>query len=197
MTTRSMPLAGLGLLAAQLCLAAPLYKVVGPDGKVSFTDQPPVSASAQVQAVKAPVNQAKVVDIDGDPLAASAAVYAKQTIVESGTRFCMLYAPSTAHNAVVARDAWRARNSAVTDKKNKVLASLMSPAERAKFGEQSERQNEDILEKMRAAPQAEKLKWCQNVPASFASPELDVSRNAILVRTIMQFKAAPTSSATP
>ena len=175
------------LLAAPLALAAPLYKVVGPDGKVSFTDQPPASATAQ--EVKAPVNQARVVDYDRDPLAAATAVYAKQIIVETGTRFCQAYAAATAHDAVVARDAWRARNFAVTEKKNKVLASLLSLADRNKLADQSERDNEAILDRLRAAPAAQKTQWCQRLASTFAAPELDVSRNSTMVHTIMDFKA--------
>ncbi len=176
-----------GLLAAQIGLAAPVYKVIGPDGKISFTDQPP--ASAVTQEIKAPVNQAKVVELERDPKVAAVTVYAKQIIVETGSRFCTMNAPSTTHAVLAARDAWRERNVELTEKKNRVMARLMSFDERTRLAQRSERENEAVLDKMRAAPLAEKLKWCQAVPVNFAAQELDPSRNPTLVRALREFDA--------
>jgi hypothetical protein len=175
-----------GVLVAHSVLAAPLYKVVGPDGKVSFTDQMPTSGAAE--AVKAPVNQSLVADTDRDPLAASLAVYAKQMVVESSGRFCVAFAPTTSHEVVVARDAWRSKNFALNEKKTKVMASQMSVEMRNRLADKTERENEAILDKIRNAPMVDKVKWCRNLPASFTSMELDPSRNPMLVRTIMSFK---------
>jgi hypothetical protein len=173
-------------LACQACSAATVYKVVGPDGKVSFTDQPP--ATAKSQALKVPVNQAKVGEVDRDPVTAAMLVHARQMTVESTTRFCMTFAPRTAHDVVVARDAWRLRNGALIDKKNRMLATAVSLTERSALTDKSDRDNEDFLETKRAGSPGDKLRWCQTVPASFASPDLDLSRNPTLVRTVMDYK---------
>ncbi|MES2019064.1 MAG: DUF4124 domain-containing protein [Pseudomonadota bacterium] len=175
-----------GLLLAQSGLAAPLYKVVGPNGKVSFTDQPPVTGA--FDAVKSPVNQSRVTDTDRDPFAASLLVYGKQLAVESGARFCMAFAPGTAHEVVVARDAWRSKNGALNEKKTRIIALAAVPEMRDRQTASIERDNETLLEKMRNAPLAERVKWCRDLSERIASLELDSSRNPTLVRTIMAFK---------
>jgi hypothetical protein len=184
MTYRLLALSA--LLAAQLCQAAPVYKVVGPDGKVSFTDQPPASASAQ--ALKVPVNQANVADQDRDPLLASMVVYGKQLTVEKGVRFCTTFAPRTAHAVVAARDLWKIRTAQLHDKKNKIVASRITSPNLQKMVENVENDTDAYLERMRSVPLAEKVQWCDRLPASMTSPELDATRNPTLVRTIMDYQ---------
>jgi hypothetical protein len=90
----------LGLSAfflASVCYAAPVYKVVGPDGQISYTDQPPPSSSARaVSMIRSgtPNNDhaakpAEKVSIDRDPVLASLQVYYKQIIVESAKSICI------------------------------------------------------------------------------------------------------------
>lgn len=166
-----------GLLAA-LPAAAQIYKVVGRDGKITYTDRQPESVAAAAAANSA----------DQKPSGQLAAAYTKQIIVESAARFCLREVPATAAAITAAREIWRDRNGAINEKRNRIMQAIMTSEERNKLAGSLQRENDLHLNKMRAAPLAEKTQWCQNAPDTFKSEELDISRNAGLVKTIMDFK---------
>jgi hypothetical protein len=184
-----------GLLAWQACLAGPVYKIVGPDGKVSFTDLPPAPSSAASNPAKAPSKApaiaAAAAKVDKSPTAALAASYSKQIIVESAARFCIGQAPATTTAVLAARDAWLARNGKISEKRNLVMQATMSPEERNAFTTNMQRTHDVYLSKMRVATLAEKTRWCERVPVSFAAPELDMSGDAAMVRSIMDYQLPP------
>lgn len=176
------------LLVSQLCAAAPVYKIVGPDGKVSFTDQPPASAAASAKELKVPSGPGGDGNFDAKPTGQLAAAYTKQIIVESAARFCLREVPATSAAIMAARDAWRDRNGAINEKRNRVMQAIMTSEERNKLAAGMQRENDAYLNKMRAAPIAEKTRWCERAPVSFASQELDISQNAGLVKAIMDYQ---------
>jgi hypothetical protein len=165
-----------GLLVSPLACAQ-IYKIVGPDGKVTYTDRQPES-----------VARAAAANADPKPAGQLAAAYTKQIIVESAARFCLREVPSTAVAITAAREIWRDRNGAINEKRNRIMLATMSSEERNKLAGSLQRENDAYLNKMRAAPLAEKTKWCENAPETFKSEELDISRNAALVKTIMDFQ---------
>lgn len=178
-----------GLLVSQLC-AAQVYKVVGPDGKVSFTDQLP-AAAASAKLLRAPAGPGTGAAYENKPTGQVAAAYTKQIIVESAARFCLKEVPSTSAAIMAARDAWRDRNGAINEKRNRVMQAIMTSEERNKLAAGMQRENDTQMNKMRAAPVAEKTRWCERAPVSFSSQELDISQNAGLVKAIMDFQINP------
>lgn len=164
-----------GLLASPLAHAQ-IYKIVAPDGKITYTDRQPESVA------KAASNA------DQKPAGQLAAAYTKQIIVESAARFCLREVPSTAVAITAAREIWRDRNGAINEKRNRIMLAIMSSEERNKLAGSLQRENDVFLNKMRAAPIAEKTKWCENAPETFKSEELDISRNASLVKSIMDYQ---------
>ena len=176
------------LLVSHACLAAPVYKVVGPDGKVSFTDQLPASAAASAQELKPAGAPTGVRKLENSPTGSVAAAYTKQIIVESAARFCLRYVPASTTAIVAARDGWRDRNGAINEKRNRVMNAIMTSEERNKLAATMQRENDAFLNKMKAAPITEQTKWCERAPVSFSSQELDISQNSTLVKAIMDFK---------
>jgi hypothetical protein len=183
------------MLLAGSCVAAPVYKVVGPDGKVSFTDQPPATANKDK-----PLKGTGTADLgeaadDGatsnEATKAAVRVYANQVVVETGFRFCHNEVPGTSDPVRMARQGWMDRNGALLDKKNRVLRDTIGLAAMNKLAEETERDNERILNMLRGAPMAEKRKWCEAAPQNFKSAKLDPSLSPALVRLITDFKLKP------
>jgi hypothetical protein len=172
-----------GLMVSHLCLAGPVYKVVGPDGKVSITDQKPAAAPEPKLAAKA-----KVVEVPRYPADAVASVYLRQLIVEAGMRFCSQYVPESASAILAGRDAWRARNSTVIDKASRVIGKVMPASERKILEVNGENEKQVYFSQLRAAPQPNKAAWCGKSPQGFAARELDVPLDLAQVQLILQYQ---------
>lgn len=172
------------LLLAQAAGAASLYKVVGPDGKVTFTDQPPAPAEAKLVKGVASSAPART----DDPAAAAGQVYAMQVVVETGTQFCTTYVLGSSRDVLKARARWRERNGEIIDKKNRVLRDTIGLAAMHALGNKMERENETMLDKMRKASASDQQQWCAQAPANFEASHLDPSRTSSLVKTIMDYK---------
>jgi hypothetical protein len=193
------------LFLASVCYAAPVYKVVGPDGQISYTDQPPPSSSARaVSTIRSgtPNNDdaakpAGKVSVDRDPVFASLQVYFKQIIVESAKSICINLAAEyppvqgakeALADAMKAREKWWNRHIKLIEKKNVVLHDMLTREELLKVAKDAERENEPIVRKLQQAPAAERLSWCQNMPTTIAALEFDLARNTVLGETIMGYK---------
>lgn len=177
------------LALAQACGAAPLYKVVGPDGKVTYTDQRPAAEGADaLKGSATPGARAPSAAGQSDPASAAGAAYAMQLVVESGSRFCSTYVITSSRDVLKARAGWRERNIELLQKKNAVLRDTVGLPAMLSMSGKMERENEAVLQKLRQAPEAEQQKWCAAAPASFEAAPLDPSRNPTLVKTIMDYK---------
>lgn len=168
-------LLALSCMLMSLPAQAQIYKIVGRDGKITYTDRQPESAAAAAS------------NADLKPAGQLAAAYTKQIIVESAARFCLREVPATASAITAAREIWRDRNGAINEKRNRIMLAIMSSEERNKLAGSLQRENDAYLARLRTAPTAEKTKWCENAPDTFKSEELDISRNAALVKTIMDY----------
>lgn len=171
------------LLISQACLAAPVYKVVGPDGRVSYTDQPPDPVEAKALRGTGAAGSGPAGNLF-DPATAATRAQVNQSIVEAATYFCTHYAPQTARDVNLAHAAWRQRNALLVEKANLILRDTDGEDVMSELANE----NENMLERLREAPIEEKLRWCWAAPANFGNPTLDPSRNAAVVRTIMNYK---------
>lgn len=166
------------------CWADPLYKIVDPDGKVTYTDKPPTSGTAQTLANVS----GKAADPEESPVKAALMLYTKQIIVETSYRFCRDQVPESAPEVKVARDRWMENHASLLAKKIPVLHDRLTMNELRKIAAQSEQENERILRVMRKAPLSERTQWCNNAARTFASPEFNLAGNSALVAAIMNYK---------
>ncbi|HZF14633.1 MAG TPA: DUF4124 domain-containing protein [Steroidobacteraceae bacterium] len=171
----------LALLAP--CSAGPVYKSVGPDGKVTYSDTPPASDSEDVSKDL----RAKDASLRVDPAKAAMQVYVKEVIVETAYRFCRDEVPESAGPVREARDRWMQRHAQLRARKILVLKDRMTTDELRQLARQAQEQNEGILRTMKQAPLAERTKWCTAAPKTFAAPEFDLAGKPELVDAIMNY----------
>ena len=196
------------LLLALPCQAQGIHKVIGPDGKVTYTDRPqapsstaapapaPSSSPAPSRAQEAALKNFGIAAID-----AAMQVYQKQIIVYSARKLCQTFSVATpgvatpdapgaraaAATAAQAATDWEKRHAALAQQKIVVLQDRFTQAELLELANDTRRDNEAYLARMMRAPVAEKISWCQRMPATLASLEFDLASNPHLVKTLMNY----------
>jgi hypothetical protein len=179
--------AGVALLAASsiVCAAGPVYKSVGPDGTVIYSDIPPASGSTQIKKAEVP---AKPLSHENDPLGAAMIVVGQEAVVESAYRLCWKEDPESARAVAQARNEWMEKHAELRLKKIVVLHDILSRGELEKLAISLEQENEAVLDKIRQAPQAQRYKWCRDAPTKFSAPAMNLLARPALVQTILGYK---------
>ena len=167
-----------------LCLGQ-VYKSVGPDGKVTYSDGPPASAAKVEQ--KSDI-RARPLRPEDDPLTAAMQVYVKVTLVEEFYRFCREEVPSSAAEVLRARNLWNTQNAALTDSVKVIVNDRYTTRELLKIAGDTERSNLAMVAEIRRASDQEKSLWCSQASAKIASMEMNPSRNPTLVKTLLNYK---------
>jgi hypothetical protein len=192
------------LLSALTCQAQTMYKIVDADGRITYTDRPP--PASQGQAVKPfgarpTVKQAADKPADSSVIEAGLQVYYKQIIVHSAMNLCrqlpglapkLAGAADASTTATEAAKRWESRHAALTQQKIVVLQDLLTQAELLKVADDAQRENNALLSRLTGAPLAERLTWCQRMPATLASLEFDLASNPVLVRKLMDYQPKKT-----
>ncbi len=168
----------------QACWAGSVYRTVGPDGKVIYTDILPTSGPVQTLAK---IRSRASVPKD-DPVKAALILYTKEIIVETAYQFCRDQVPDSAQAVKGAHDKWMEQHASLLIKKITVLHDRLTMNELRVIAAQAEQENEKNLRIMRVAPAAERSKWCYNAPKTFASPEFNLAGKPVLVETIMNYR---------
>lgn len=174
------------LFAAQLCAAGELYRVVGPDGKVSYTDRPPSTEGLKTVkgSASAPATEGQTMG----PAKAAAKVLSYQMIVDTTTLSCNRQGPPTSKIIANARNEWLQRNDVLLAKAGRVLRDAVSAHEHGMIMRAMEQANQDLATKSNSAPPDVKKTWCEVAPHKFRSLEMDPSLDTALVRTVEQYK---------
>jgi len=184
-------------LLASVCQAQTVYKVIGPDGKIAYTDRPPpASAQTTVSALGrgAPPEDGLARAATQRAVDAALQVYYKQIIVHSAKRLCGLLADDNfpgakdaAAAATRAATTWEQRHAALTEKKIVVVQDALSSAKLLAIADDAKRQNEPYVMKLSIAPMAERVAWCKAMPTTLTMPEFDLAGDARIVRAIMDY----------
>jgi len=90
-----------------LSLAGEVYRNVGPDGKVTYSDQPPTTNSSEISKDIRQRDPALRVD----PVRAAINVYTKEIIVHTASNFCAKEVPQSASRVAAASDEWMRRHA--------------------------------------------------------------------------------------
>lgn len=167
--------------------AGKVYKSVGSDGQVVYSEQPPADP-----------DQAKTLDIraqptraESDPVKAAMMVYAKSVVVESMTQWCAQEVPSTRLAVKQAHGAWGQRHATLIQRVTPILKDNLSVGQRSAIAAMTMKDTEAVLRQMSAAPEADRVKWCTEAPRRMAAPEMNLVGNLTLVNTIMGYRRKP------
>jgi hypothetical protein len=201
-------------LAANAAWAQQMYKIVGPDGKITFSDRPQIEEKSKLSVMQSytlrPVVPPPSRVDPGQALKASARSKAAQagpaavitpeveeamvTIMglnEFGRRF-EGFCNST---AVEARDfagavnGWKQRNAAPIDHQKRLLATVVSPAKRAELVDREQQLLGDEIGKAAARSPEARKEWCAGVIAELNSGRSDVDKPAMMAVPLTPYRA--------
>jgi hypothetical protein len=178
--------AGLGVAQSQL------YKIVGPDGKVTFSDKPPADASAKISVMKSNVlRPIEATTLPSFPSPASAKPVASGTSAELDqallvvmgmveiTRkvepMCSTSAPISAKRLALGIRNWNQRNATFIEQQKRILMEVVTPAKRAALQARLAAKTEQAVVELQSLSPEGRVKWCERLVANLSSDENDIA----------------------
>jgi hypothetical protein len=179
------------LLTLSATGSAQVYKVIGPDGKVSYTDRPPSEANANVQVIRSGV--AAPVSTAAPPAAparqplpsewekarllpALRVVLGKTALVEGSMAICMETLPTSMQRYLLAQVSWKRRNDQILGNANAMLETVFA-AERAQLEEKLRASADLILQPVRQSEVPRRIAWCDRSVKEIEGDAFDLARN--------------------
>jgi hypothetical protein len=200
------------LLLPVLCLAAglavaqsQLYKIVGPDGKVTFSDKPPADANGKISVLKSnvlrpiegttlpsfpsPSSLASAKSATASSVAASAPGYATSAELDQAllvvmgmveiTRkvepMCSTAAPASAKRLALGIRNWGQRNATFIEQQKRILMEVITPAKRAGLQARLASKTEQAVVELNSLSPEGRVKWCERLIANLSSDENDIA----------------------
>ena len=208
------------LLAAVLlipcAMAQQMYKVVGPDGKVTFSDKPPaksgkvsvmhsytlrpyespadLAAEAAARKAAAAAPRAAVVPPTPTPALsrevedAIVTVRGQDEFTRRFYNFCNGNLESAKAFGAAAR-AWRQRNAVPVAHQNRLLMEVASPGKRDELLGRVATMLDDESAKMVARNPKERLAWCAEAVAELESGKSDIAQPAMMAVPVIPYRA--------
>lgn len=121
---------------------------------------------------------------ESDPLVAAVIVYSASYSIERWEEFCSSEFPSTSDAVTAAREAWMDSHTELLTKAGDILKSKLSYDERLQVAVQARLTNDELEEKLNAAPMGSRKDWCDQSPQRISAPEMDLRRRTVLVNAI-------------
>lgn len=166
----------LGALAPSLA-SAEIYKSLGPDGQVVYSNVAPKSKNTPVAILPSPAGQQVAIKrvprprsqpvahsgnemLAPDVVGAVANVMGMSHLVSSTRDFCVATAPASLKRYSTAATGWQQRNAVVVAKKNKVLSMSDRDLVASALSGDMLRLTEDMMRPIKQAGTAERIKWC-------------------------------------
>jgi hypothetical protein len=195
-----------GCIAASGALAQQMYKVVGADGKVTYSDRPAYEKANKLSVMKAytlrPVEHAKPAEsrpagpaVPVDPTATItpeveetmvSIMNLKHVAVQYMQMCSATEAQSRAYTAATTN--WRKRNAPYIEQQKRLLMEVMSPNKRADMQDRSQAAVADMTRSMPPTPQGRK-EWCDGTIAELESRRADINKPVMLSIPITPYKA--------
>ena len=209
MNSKSTLLAVLCLAVACNSWAQQLYKSVGPDGKVTFSDQPSKDEKAKISIMRG--NVLKPVDsgqglpdgLMGKPRGASRAEAPKQagselelavlfvmTMLDGANRFervCSI-GERAGKDYSAAATGWRQRNANFIDQQSRILTTAIAPSKRAEMQRGVATRSEAKLAEVSALGPQLRGNWCQRHIQDMGSGVNDVANNSAIAVPLITYK---------
>lgn len=194
-------------------MAQKMYKTVGPDGKITFSDRPQIDATTKVSVMRsntlhsldAPATQGDTAaGLKSEPrrkvAADTAAVITPEIedamvsvmgLTEFGRRFEGFCNDSAAEAKAfsAANDSWKQRNAAAVEQQRRLLAEVLSPVRRANLIDREQQQMGEELGKAAARDPSARKEWCDGVIADFNGGNSDVNQPAMMAVPLIHYRA--------
>jgi hypothetical protein len=193
-----------GTLAIPCALAQQMYKVVGPDGKVTFSDRPPAQAVGKVSVMRSstlrplvapPAPPTAPARPAGVPAAATSAAVmtpeietAMLSVMEQMEYTRRFYGFCSKSFSVAAR-AWKQRNAAPIAHQNRLLMEAVSPSKRDELLGKVSAMLADESGKMATRTPAERQAWCADAVAELDSGKSDIVQPAMMAMPVVPYRA--------
>lgn len=204
------------IAAALFCCAASaqqLYKTVGPDGKVTFSDRPQNGEKLKVSVMKGsvlravegpPPAQPKITapkpggaDAPGSGISAagvpSAELQHAVTVVSLMSEVAVKFEPvcskatSQSKKFVTAANNWTLRNGSFIEKQRRAIAD-MAPARRTAIQNEVAAKIHEAMSEVLAQGQAGQVKWCDKATVDMSGGTNDVANNVDVAMPLITYK---------
>lgn len=206
--TKNFFLLMFGCFAASGALAQQMYKSVGPDGKVTFSDRPAVEKSKKLDVMRSyvlrpaedfkpmpdgtvPSKQGPVTNPNATVTpAVEDAMVNVMSLTEFSRRFQLMCGVSD-DGAKAFNDAtsqWKKRNAHYIEHQRRLLMEVVSPKKRAEL---QERTDAYVLEINKTIPQtlAGRKEWCMGMVTQMNSGNADINKPEMLEVPITRYRA--------
>jgi hypothetical protein len=197
-------------LSIPAALAQQLYKSTGPDGKVVFTDRPPLEKAGKLSVMRSyvlrPVEEPKQVaaQAPAQPASAAVAIDPSATVTpaiedimvtvtglyEFTRRFQSVCSTTPAASKAFSSAAtkWKQRHDGYIEHQKRLLMEVVSPQKRAEL---QDRTNLYVEELSKRVPKnvAGRQEWCTGAVGELDGGKLDINKPAMLAVPIKPYKA--------
>lgn len=178
-------LLALALLSPALAGAAAVYKHVGPDGRIIYSDVPAPTGSAALKETTRPGSSAP----PADAVAAASTVTTTTVVVDSLLAFCRMEVPESVPAISAAAERWKTQHASLRVKSETILGEKLPPQERQRINAMLRLENEKITGLLRQTSPLERKRMCEGAPGRLAAPEMHLAGQPDLVRAIMDFRS--------
>lgn len=130
---------------------------------------------------------AQPVPDESDPLIAAVIVYSTSYAIERWESYCVAEVPSSATSIETSRTAWMNSHSGLLNKAATILKSQYSKDERTQIAVQARLTNDELENRLGAAPVSSRQEWCEQSPQRILSPQMDLNRRQTLTSALQNF----------
>ncbi|QNA99810.1 DUF4124 domain-containing protein [Massilia sp. Se16.2.3] len=177
-------IAALLLLLLAHAASAEIYKVIGPGGRVSYTDQPPSVTTPNVQLFKHGRGRPAAGDEGADAARRANApllptvrnVLNNNALALEGLHLCMQVLPASMRRYGDTLDGWKSRNREVTERAEQVLAASVTHDARAQIRNGAINDARQLLQQVRTATPARQSAWCEATAGEIGGGGMDLAK---------------------
>lgn len=190
-----------------------MYKTVGPDGKITFSDRPQNGEKLKVSVMKGSVLRAVEGPVPAQPKIASAkaggadapgngisaagvpsaelqhALLVVSLMSEVAVKFEPVCSKAAPHSKkfVTAANGWTLRNGSFIEKQRRAMAD-MAPARRTALQNEVAAKIQEAMTEVLAQSQAGQIKWCDKAIIDMSGGSNDVVNNADVAMPLITYK---------
>ena len=121
---------------------------------------------------------------ESDPLIAAVIVYSASYSIERWESYCASESPQSANAIATARSTWMDSHARLIDKAAAIFRTQYSKEERIQIGVQARLTNDELENKLSAAPDSVRQEWCDQSPERILSPQMNFNHRSTLVKAL-------------
>lgn len=176
----------LGALAADV-QAQRIYKRIGPDGAVTFTDEPPPGQARQPAPSRAPRKTQSLPPIDPALEKSVLVLMGYESIVTEFQEACLATLSTAFEKYDGAAQKWKERHSAVLARYFVVLNDFYTPAEQEGLRSGARNRTRDMMASFHSAPAGAKARWCDANADAINSGSVDLLGKEQYMRALLGY----------